>query len=71
MQHSQIKKGTICRHHKGNIYTILGVLNNHGPNDAKFPHMVHYLGANGLEWTRSSDEFVEKFTVIFDGTQKA
>lgn len=58
----------VCRHHSGRIYTILEIANSSAPSD-RFPKTVVYMGANGNIWAREESEFLEKFTVIFDGTQ--
>lgn len=71
MKREQVRRGTVCRHHSGRVYTILSVLNGSVPETTDFPHMVSYVGANGNEWTRRVDDFVEKFTVLYDGSQLA
>lgn len=70
MKFDDVKSGTVVIHHKGNIYTILGILNANGPGDDKFPYLVHYIGSNGLQWARPLKDFMSKFTVKYDGTIK-
>jgi len=65
---NNIKKGTVCRHHSGRVYTVLEIANTEHSSE-KFPKMVVYMGANGNIWTRKESEFSKKFTVLFDGTQ--
>ena len=65
-----VKKGMVCRHHSGRVYTILDVANATNPSE-KFPRTVIYMGANGNIWARNEKEFLEKFELLFDGTQLA
>lgn len=62
--------GCVCRHHSGRVYTIIAIANEAHPSE-KFPISVVYQGANGEIWTRPLAQFVEKFTVLFDGSQIA
>lgn len=62
------KPGMVCRHHSGRVYTVLAVTNDVPDPRPEFPVTVHYIGANGQHWSRPRSEFVEKFTVLFDGT---
>ena len=66
----KLEKGMVCRHHSGRVYTVLEIANAAHPSE-KFPRMVVYMGANGNVWARDETEFLEKFTVLFDGTQIA
>lgn len=62
-----VKKGMVCRHHSGRVYTVLDIANTTNPSE-RFPRTVVYMGANGNVWARREDRFLEKFTVLFDGT---
>lgn len=66
----ELRRGMVCRHHSGRVYTIVEIT-NHGARTDDFPLSVSYLGANGQSWSRKASEFVEKFTVLFDGTNLA
>lgn len=65
-----MKAGFVCRHHSGNVYTILHIANSIA-KDEKFPETVVYQGANGNIWCRPLADFEKKFTILFDGTNKA
>lgn len=67
---TEFKAGMICRHHSGNVYTVLAIANLIAA-DKKFPVTVVYQGANGNIWCRDREQFKEKFTILFDGTNKA
>ena len=64
-----VKSGNVVRHHSGRIYTILHLSNTHANDSDKFPVTVVYRGANGLVWSRPLSHFVDKFEIIFDGSQ--
>lgn len=64
----EFKKGMVCRHHSGKVYTIIELTNTKRLSDA-FPVTVVYMGTNGNMWSRPLSEFEEKFEVIYDGTQ--
>jgi hypothetical protein len=69
-----VRRGIVCRHHSGRVYTVLDVTNVDGVTGAPketFPATVHYVGANGFTWSRPLSEFEQKFSVLFDGTQLA
>ena len=70
MTYQQVRRGVVCRHHSGRVYTVMSV-SNEILDDPKFPSTVHYVGANGREWSRKLTEFVDKFDVLYDGTQLA
>lgn len=64
----KVKRGTVCVHKNGNVYTILNVK---GFKSKSYERThVKYIGANGKEWERPIDEFMESFSIIFDGTNK-
>lgn len=70
----RIRKGAVCRHHSGKVYTVLEIANT-APSEAfrkpEFPPIVVYVGANGNVWARPYSEFIRKFTVLYDGTNLA
>lgn len=67
----ELKPGVVCKQHSGRVYTVLHIANTYSGDETKFPTTVVYQGANGNIWTRPLDQFIGKFTVLFDGSQIA
>lgn len=65
-----VTKGSVWRHHRGNVYTVLEIANTSYPSE-EFHAIVVYIGSNGNVWARPLSEFITKFEVLFDGTKKA
>ena len=64
--------GLVCRHHSGKVYTVLALSNGDArSDDPRFRYTVHYIGANGNQWSRPIEEFMQKFTILYDGTNLA
>jgi hypothetical protein len=58
-------EGSLWKHRKGDIYTVLGVTSEPGEDKAdKFPVSVFYLGPDGRKWTRTLLSWQESFTPL-------
>lgn len=46
------QRGSVWLHRNGNMYTVLGVSNMQTPGKPDYQPTVHYIGANGNEYSR-------------------
>lgn len=60
----EIKPGTWWRHHNGNMYRVLFMMNEW--DQAQYPKQVAYQGENGKYWCRFADSWHVSMTLVPD-----
>lgn len=59
------EEGTKWKHHKGDVYTVLGVSSKpDADKTAKFPVSVFYEGPDGRRWIRTLESWKQSFTPL-------
>lgn len=64
------KIGNVLKHHSGNVYIVIEIANETHSSE-KFPVTVVYRGANGNVWARKLSDMIGKFSILYDGSNKA
>jgi len=67
----RFKRGVVCRHHSGGVYTILHVANEAARHPDKNPPCVVYMGTNGCIWTQPLSEFRRENRPLYTANQFA